>query len=125
MSWLCCLSRVSLSLVSSCKSSDLNVRFCSCLSRKKPTTSKLHLLLYPQCHFHLAPYVLLSLQIFPVLSFSFAELSFFRFQCRLSFFGSTFTFFNLSIRSTRSCSFSESSSLLRPVPLTSRLVFDL
>ena len=69
MSWLCCHSRASLTLFCSSKASDLNSRSCSSFSRRKPITSqlKIQLCFYPQCHFHLAPYVFMSLQIFPLL----------------------------------------------------------
>ena len=91
MSWLCCLSRFSLWLFSSCKSSDLNSRSCSSFSGRKPTTSELHLLhcIYSKCHFHLS-------RSFPLLFSHFLSSLFFVFNIRLSFliicFGSTFTF---------------------------------
>ena len=52
--------------------------------------------------------------------FSFLELSLLSI-----YFRSTVTFSNLIIRSSRICSFSESSSHPRPMPVTSCLVFDL
>ena len=82
--------------------------------RRKPTTSELHLLIcfYSQCHFDLS-------KSFLLLFFSF--LNFFpRFQYKTVFFE-----YLLWLRSSKSCSFLESSSSPRPVPLTSRLVFDL
>ena len=99
MSWLCCLSRASLSLFSSCQFTNLNSRSCSSLSWRKPNTFELHHLLccYPQCHSHLAHYVFLSLQIFPLIFFFISWVSFFSFLLWRSFliicFGSTLTFF--------------------------------
>ena len=88
MSWLCCHSRASLSLFCSCKSSDLNSRSCSSFSRRKPITSqiKIQLCFYPQCHFYLAPYVFMSLQIFPLLFLLISWAFFFRFRYDTVFF---------------------------------------
>ena len=109
MSWLCWLSRTFLSLFSPCKSSDLNSRSCSSLSRRKLSTSML-LFFYHQCHFHLAHYVFLSLQIFPLLFSHFLSFLFFVFDIKQSFLSICFCSSNLSIRYSRRCSFSESSS---------------
>ena len=97
----------------------------------KKTTSELHLLFcfYPQCHFHLAPYIFLSFQIFPFFFFSFLELSPFRFQYQTVFFEYLLWFYihflQISITSSRSYSFSDASSSPRPVALTSPILFDL
>ena len=120
MSLLCCHSKAFLSLFCSCKSSDLNSRSCSSFPRRKLTTSELkfQLCFYVQCHFHLAPYVLMSLKIFPLLFFSyFLSFRFFFFDIRLPFlsacFGFTFTFFK-SLQVFK-----------KLLPLTFHLVFDL
>ena len=97
----------------------------------KKTTSKLHLVLcfYPQCHFHLAPYVFLSFQIFPFFFFLISWAFSFFFQYQTVFFEYLLWFYihflQISITSSRSCSFSDASSSPRPVALTSPLLFDL
>ena len=78
---------------------------------------------YPFIRFHVSPN--LSIAFFPY----FLSFLFFVFDIRLSFWVSATVLrslsSNLSIRSSRTCSFSDSSSRSRPVPLTFCLVFDL
>ena len=117
-----------LSLFSPSKSYDLNFQSCSSFSQRKPTTSELHpLLWYFMISVTFAPYVFVSLLIFPLLFFSFFELSFLRSWYQSLFFQYLLPFYVhfLSIRSSRSCSFSESPSPPRPVPVTSGFVFGL
>ena len=99
MSWLCCLSRASLSFFSSCKSSDLSWR--SYFSRKKPTTSKLHLLL---CFF------ITSVTFILPFTFSCHSKYFhcFFFSFFLCFRYQTVFWVSASVLRSRSCSFSES-----------------
>ena len=138
MSWLCCFSRASLSLFSSCKSSDLGLRSCSSLSRRKPTTSELHLLVcfYPQCPFQLAPYVFLSPQITPNLSIFrslFPEPAFSpntrKYGPEKTPYLDTFHvmhFLQIFLLGPQKVAhFHKSSSPTRPVPLTFHLFFDL
>ena len=130
--WLCYLSRTSLSFFSSCKSSYLNLWSCSSFSRKNPVTFELDLLLsllssvsLSSCPLRFLVPLNLSFVFFLIswaffLSFSIPGCLFWVSASVLQSLSS-----NFSIRSSRSCSFSESSSTLRLAPATSCLVFDL
>ena len=97
-------------------------------SKKTNHTFKLHLLLcfYPQCHFHLAAHVFMSLQIFPLVFSNFLSFLFFVLDIDCLFGVSALVLRllspNLSIMSSRSCLFSDSSSPPRPLFLISSLV---
>ena len=114
LSWLCCLSRSSLSFfflqVFWSKFAILFKFFSKKTNHFWITLSTL--LFYHQCHFHLASYVFLSQQISPFLFFSFFDLFFpdCTFWVSASVLRSLSS--NPTIRSSRSCSFLESSSPL-------------
>ena len=79
-------------------------------SRRKPTTSQLNLqfCFYPQCHFQLASYVFMSLQIFPLIFFLISWAFFFSFSTSDCLFWVSASVLcslssNLSVRSSRSC----------------------
>ena len=90
-------------------------------SKKTNHTFKLHLLLCfnPQCHFHLAAHVFLSLQIIPLFFSNFLSFLFFVLDIVCLFWISALVLrllsSNLSIMSSGSCLFSESSAPPRPV----------
>ena len=133
MSWLYRLFRASLSLFSSCKSSDLNSRPSSSFSRIKwiktnhfwttPSTMLLSPASLSSCTSRFS-----SLQIFSLHFSDFLSFPFFVFDLECLFWVSALDLrllsSNLSVMSSRSCLFSERSSPSRPVTLISSLVFD-
>ena len=98
------------------------------LSKKTNHNFKLHLLLcfYPQCRFHLAAHVFLSLQIFPLVFPNFLTFLFFVLDIDCLFWVSALVLHllssDISIMFSGSCLFSDSSSPPRSVFLISSLV---
>ena len=123
MIWLYCLFRDSISLFSSCKSSDLNSRSCSSFCRRKsttPSTTFLSPVSLSSCssRFFVSP-------IFPLAFSNFLNFLFFVLDIDCLFWVSALVLHLLSsdtsIMFSGSCLFSDSSSPPRPVFLISSL----